>query len=116
MNDSEDVAWTFPGVVLRNEREGVRSHYVLAMVDDDGTLIFEFNDVDPDLDQFFGKDEVETTMKVRAEHLEKLIEELGGAPGCDVLEFLAERYSGPASYELWPLLRGSEVPIERFTW
>lgn len=85
-----------------------------AHVDDEGTLHVEGEDVDPLLDSFVGKGEVEWSYKVRAEHLPALVEALGGEPGADVIDLLAERYTGEGSYELKRVLNSRVVPVERF--
>ena len=50
------------------------------------------------------------------EEEKKLIEALGGDVGTCVLDLLAQRFTGPGSYELERVLREGEIPIERFVY
>ncbi|WP_030156972.1 hypothetical protein [Glycomyces sp. NRRL B-16210] len=100
-------------VTLRSERTPTSSHSMWAYVDDDGALHVDGHDLDPALESFVGKDEAETFKTVKAEHLGALVELLGGEPGADVLDLLAERYTGPGSYELNRILGSGAVPVER---
>lgn len=101
-------------VTLRAERRPSERDWLWAYVDHDGALHVDGQDIDPALESRFGKDEVEIFQTVRPEHVGRLVEMLGGEPGCDVLDLLAERCTGPGSYELQRLLNGGAVPVERY--
>jgi hypothetical protein len=58
--------------------------------------------------------EYEWFTTVRATHVLRLVELLGGDPDSDVLDLLAQRYSGIGSYELERVIRESDIPVERF--
>jgi hypothetical protein len=49
-------------------------------------------------------------------NLPRLVELLGGEAGTDVLDLLAERYTGPGSGDLERILREGGIPVERFVY
>jgi hypothetical protein len=102
-------------VSLRAEDNPPEAHYMWAYLDADGALHVDGHDIDPGLDEFVGKDEVEYCYTVRPEHLPELTALLGGVPGGDVLDLLAERGSGPGSYTLRKMLVSGAFPVERYT-
>lgn len=101
-------------VSLRTEEPPGRYHALWAYVDEEGALHVDGVDQDPALEAIAGKEEVETFCTVRAEHVGALVGLLGGSPGGDVLDLLAERYTGEGSYELKRVLASRAVPVERF--
>jgi len=58
--------------------------------------------------------EYEWFTTVRATHVHRLVELLGGDQDSDVLDLLAQPYSGMGSYELERVIREGDIPVERF--
>lgn len=100
-------------VTLRSEKKPPEWHYLWAYLDEDGALHVDGHDIDPRLDDIVGRDEVECFHTVRPEHFAELAVLLGAEPGGDILDLLAERCTGPGSYELHRLLSSGAIPVER---
>ncbi len=60
--------------------------------------------------------EYEWFTTVAAEHVPRLLELLGAAPAGDILDVLKERFTGVRSYDLERILRGGDVPVERYVY
>ncbi|MCD0446906.1 hypothetical protein LO763_25120 [Glycomyces sp. A-F 0318] len=99
-------------ITLRSEKGPGQRHWLWAYVDGEGALHVDGHDIDPALEAVVGGDEAETFHIVRPEHLEALVGVLGGEPGADVLDVLAERCTGKGSYELVAVLRSGVIPVE----
>jgi hypothetical protein len=100
-------------VTLREERSGPDQRHLWAYLGPDGALHIDGQDLGPATAPVSPDGEYEWFTTIQPEYLPRLVELLGGEPGSDVLDLLAERYSGSDSYELERLLRGSDIPIER---
>ena len=106
-------------VQLRAERRGDNVRYLDARLDTEGNLHIGGHDLGPRTAVVSADGEYEWDRTIRAEHLGRLIELLGGEPGESVLDTLERRWSGnPRSYELEALLRddANEIPSELWTW
>ena len=90
--------------------------YLWAYLTSDGVLHIDGQDLGPATTPVSADGEYEWFQAIRPEHLPRLVEILGGEPGTDVLELLAERYTGSAAGELEHVLRESGLPVERFVY
>ncbi len=92
---------------LRARRCGSTSRYLDARLKESGDLWIEGQDLG-DFDGGLAPDgEYEWVWKVSADKLAELLRALGADPGADVLDELAARWSGEASFELERLLSES---------
>ena len=103
-------------VTLRREvgPDGTRS--LVAALADSGDLTIDGHDVGPGVERTLGSDEYEWRSTIRAEHIPALVHLFGGSAGEDILDLLARRFTGDASYDLEAALTASGVPVERSTW
>ena len=100
-------------VVLRAERSGTDSRFLDAYLDAAGNLHIDGHDLGPSA----GYDgEYEWLQTIRAEHLPQLLRLLGADPTDDILDVLAERWTGERCGDLEGILRESDIPIDRFVW
>lgn len=60
--------------------------------------------------------EYEYVTTIAAVDVPRFVELAGGTPGHDVLRLLADRWSGPASFELERMLRASDISVELQVW
>jgi hypothetical protein len=110
-------------IVLRDERDGADHRHLEAYLDTDGDLHIDGQDLGPATAPVSGDGEYEWFQTIRAEHLPDLLAALGGgAPASEVragdlvLDVLADRFTGPGSYDLEAVLRTGPVPVERWVW
>jgi hypothetical protein len=82
-------------VVLREARTGPDQRFLSAYVSTDGALHIEGQDLGPATAPPSHDGEYEWFETIRPEHLPRLVELLGGEPGTDLLDLLAERYTEP---------------------
>lgn len=101
-------------VRLREERRGDDSRNLWAYVDEEGSLHIDGQDLGPGTAPVSPDGEYEWFTTVRREDVADLVAALGGRAEEDVLDLLAERFSGEDSYELERVVRESGVPFERF--
>ena len=83
-------------------------------MDDDGRLHIDGQDLGPGTAPVSDDGEYEWFQTIAKTDVPRLVELLGGAPGDDILEILATRYTGEMSYELERLLRQSGISVEFF--
>jgi hypothetical protein len=93
-----------PDVPLDLEPTGMR--------DSEGALHIDGQDLGPGTSPISDDGEYEWFQTIRAEHLPRLVQLLGGESGRDVMGLLAERFTGAGSYELERILREGGIPIE----
>lgn len=103
-------------VTLRAERRGEDSRNLWAYLDAEGSLHIDGQDLGPATAPVSPDGEYEWYTTIRREHVGDLVAALGGQPDADVLDLLAERYSGDGSYELERVVRESGIPFERFVY
>jgi hypothetical protein len=103
-------------VVLREARTGLDQRFLSAYVSTDGALHIDGQDLGPATAPPSHDGEYEWFETIQPEHLPRLIELLGGEPGTDVLDLLAERYAGAGAATFEQILRESDIPVERFVW
>ena len=103
-------------VVLREERSGPDGRYLWAYFGPDGALHIDGQDLGPATAPVSADGEYEWFETIRPEHLPRLVELLGGEAGTDLLDLLAERYTGAGAAELERILRESEIPVELFVY
>jgi hypothetical protein len=100
-------------ITLRSEHTGADSRFLLAYLDDAGALHIDGHDLGPGTSPVSDDGEYEWFTTYAPEDVPKVVALLGGAPGDDVLDLLAARYTGAASYELEAKLRASGLPVKR---
>ena len=98
----------------RDEQDVPDRRYLWAYLTPDGALHIDGQDLGPLTAPVSPSGEYEWFKTIRAEHLPQLVELLGGEPGTDVLDLLAERYTGADAAELERVLRESGLPVELF--
>lgn len=103
-------------VQLRDEVTGDDRRYLRAYVDDLGRLHIDGHDLGPGTEAVSSDGEYEWYQHIAAADVPRVVTLLGGAEGQDVLDLLAERYCGEASYELEAALRDCDIEIERHVW
>jgi hypothetical protein len=103
-------------VMLREERTGSDQRFLWAYVSADGALHIDGQDLGPATSLASADGEYEWFQTIQPKHLPRLVEVLGGERGADVLDFLAERYSGDGAAEFERILRESDIPVELFGW
>lgn len=103
-------------VHLRAEMNPPDYRYLWAYVDDDGALHIDGQDLGPGTAMVSSDGEYEWFETIRAAHIGQLITLLGGEPGSDILDLLERRYTDRGSYDLEAILRGSDIPVERFVY
>jgi hypothetical protein len=103
-------------IVLRAEQNGRDRRNLWASLALDGALVVEGQDLGPATAPVSSDGEYEWSTKIAPGHITQLMVLLGGAADGDVLDLLAERYSGEGSYELERIIRESGIPVERFVW
>lgn len=101
---------------MRAERDGADSRFLWAYLGDDGSLHIDGQDLGPSTAIVSSDGEYEWFSTIASTDVPRVVALLGGAPGADILELLAERYCGAQSYEVERLLRESDIPIERMVW
>ena len=101
---------------LRDERDGQDSRFLSARLSDDGDLLIEGQDLGPGTAMVSDDGEYEWVRTVAAADLPRLPELIGAAAEEDLLDVLAERFTGDASYELERLIRESDLPSRIWTW
>ena len=94
-------------VTLRSERRDDGSSSLRARITAEGELELVGQDFGPMTAVVSGDGEYEYFWNVSAEGLPALCEGLGAPADGDLLAFLVEQFSGPASHELESLVSGS---------
>ncbi len=103
-------------VVLREEQDGPDRRYLWAYLTADGALHIDGHDLGPGTAPVSADGEYEWFETIQPVHLPWLVELLGGDPGTDLLDLLAQRYTGLGAAELERILRESGIPVERFVY
>lgn len=103
-------------VVLRNERKGNDSRHLEAYVDAHGALHIDGHDLGPGTAPVRDDGEYEWFRTIPAAEVPRLIALLGGQEGDDILDLLARRYTGRASYDLEGLIRDSDIKSSLSVW
>jgi hypothetical protein len=101
-------------VRLRAERKGGDSRFLRAYLEPDGSLLLEGQDLGPSTAPVSPDGEYEWYQRIKAEDFPRLLELLGAAAESDILDVLAEHWTGMASYDLEKKLRQSTIPVELF--
>lgn len=104
-------------VTLRSIRSGSNRFNLQAHVDEAGCLHIDGQDLGPVTALGGAEDgEYEYFKTIDAEHIPRVIALLGGKPGDDILQLLAQHWSGERSFELERLLGKSGIPIRVSVW
>ena len=101
-------------ICLRAERDGPDRRNLSAYLDAEGNLHIDGQDIGPGTALVSSDGEYEWFETVRASHVPRRVELLGGEAGDDVLDVLELRYRNEGSYDLESLLRDGGIPVERF--
>ncbi len=97
-------------IVLRHQRDGDGLRHLEAILEEDGDLVIEGQDLGRGVEEFFGSREYEWTWTIRAAHLPDLMRAL--AIQADPLAALEERFSGDRAGELKAFLDDQSIPRE----
>jgi len=103
-------------VILREEHDGLDGRFLWAYLDENGALHIDGQDIGPSTAPVSADGEYEWFSTIKPEHLPRLVEVLAGKPGADILDLLAETYTGPRAAEMERILRESGIPVERFVY
>ncbi|HOX45985.1 MAG TPA: hypothetical protein PK668_20450 [Myxococcota bacterium] len=101
-------------VSLRDERDERGTRHLEASFTDGGDLLLAGQDLGRGVSDFFGEggSEYEFAWSVKRTDLPRLLQALGGAPGADLLELLAARFTGPAAAGIQGFLEEHRIPAE----
>ena len=103
-------------VTLRDERSGRDSRHLWAYVDAEGNLHIDGQDIGPSTAPVSGDGEYEWFQTISASAVPRLLGLLAAPPEADVLDVLADRWSGSHAGELERVLRQSDIKVERAVW
>jgi len=103
-------------VVLREERSGRDQRNLWAYIDESGALHIDGQDLGPATARVSADGEYEWFETIQPAHLPRLVDLLGGDAGTDLLDLLAERYTGAGAAELERVLQESGIPVELFVY
>ncbi len=101
---------------LRAERTGPDTRYLDAKLNEDGDLRIIGQDLGPATWPVSSDGEYEWEKVVPAEHLPALLRALDAPDDADILEELATRWTGAASYDLERRIRDSDIPVKLWTY
>lgn len=102
--------------LLDESREDTSRLHLSALLEPDGELRIEGQDLGPITAPISPDGEYEYFYTVRPNDVPALITALGGRPGDDILTVLRERWSGRDSYGLDQAIRDSGVPYSFFAY
>ena len=103
-------------IALRAEEKGPIWSYLDASLNAEGNLVLAGQDLGPGTAIVSPDGEYEFWITVKAGHFPQLLALLEANPDADVLQVLAEHWTGERSYELERLIRGSAIPQEFFSY
>lgn len=103
-------------IALRADETGPTWRFLHASLNDEGDLVLAGHDLGPGTAIVSSDGEYEYWITVKAEHFPRLLALLEASPDADVLQVLAEHWTGERSYELERLIRGSGIPQEFFSY
>ena len=98
-------------MLLRDEHDGADSRYLTARLEANGDLRLSGQDLGPGTRPVSGDGEYEWETVVPAGHVPALLRALDAPADADVLEELAARWTGPASYDLERRISSSDIPV-----
>ncbi len=101
---------------MRAEVDGEDLRFLDAFVTPDGVLHVDGQDLGPATAMVSSDGEYEWGRSIAPADIARLVEELGGRPGEDVLDVLQRDWSGARSYDLEKLLRETTIPVSLWTW
>ena len=103
-------------VLLRDEAAGDNRRHLAAHLDGEGNLHIDGHDLGPATAGVSGDGEYEWSTVYTAADVPAIVALLDGAPGDDLLDLLATRWTGPRAGELERRLRESAIPGTRSVW
>jgi len=103
-------------VQLRAEVHGADRRFLTAFVDHVGDVHIDGHDLGPGTASISSDGEYEWSRTFLAADVPRLVEELEGRPGEDILDVLERSWTGPKSYELERRLRESSIPMSFWNW
>src|SRR3954451_19199396 len=98
--------------MLREEQDGPDRRYLWTYLTPGGALHIDGQDLGPGTAPVSDDGEYEWFQTIRPAHLPRLVALLGGEPGTDLLDLLAERSTGDGAAELERILREVGIPVE----
>jgi len=101
---------------LRDEHDGEDHRYLSASLDHEGNLIIEGQDLGPATAIVSSDGEYEWTRIIAAKDISHLLQLLDASRDADVLQILAEHWTGKNSYELERRIRDSDLPSNLSGW
>jgi hypothetical protein len=103
-------------VRLRDERDGRDIRVLTARREATGDLRLSGHDLGAGTGPVSGDGEYEWETVVPDAHIPALLAVLGAPAGADILDELAERWTGQASYDLERRIRNSGIPVRRWAY
>ena len=104
-------------VTLRNIRSGSNKFNLRVYIDEAGCLHIDGQDLGPVTASGGSEDgEYEYFKTIDAKYIPQVVTLLGGKPGDDILQLLAQNWSGERSFELERILGKSGIPIRVSVW
>lgn len=102
--------------LLDESRDDTSSHHLSAVLERDGELRIEGQDLGLVTAAISPDGEYEYFYTIRPNDVPALVIALGGTPGDDILALLEERWAGRQSYGLGTAIRDSGVPFTFFAY
>lgn len=97
-------------VTLRDEVDGGDRRYLGAQLDATGSLVIDGQDLGPSTAPVSSDGENEWRVTISAKDIPGLLTLLDAPPAANILDFLAEKWTGSPSHELDKRIRESEIP------
>jgi hypothetical protein len=107
---NSEVGRTMDKVTLRDEVDGGERRYLGAHLDETGSLVIDGQDLGPSTAPVSSDGEYEWWVTISAQHIPQLLALLDAPPASDILEVLAENWTGTRSHELERRIRESGIP------
>jgi hypothetical protein len=104
------------GIARRADETGPTWSYLDASLNAEGSLALAGHDMGPGTAILSPDGEYEYWITVKAERFPQLLALLEASADADVLQVLAEHWTGKQSYELERLIRASGIPQEFFSY
>jgi len=103
-------------VSLRDEHNGEDHRYLDASLEPNGDLRISGQDLGPGTAPVSDDGEYEWEKIIAKEHIPALLALLGAPAEADILNELATRWTGRASYDLERHIRDSNIPVRYWCW
>ncbi|SNR31230.1 hypothetical protein [Blastococcus mobilis] len=100
-----------PRVLLRDEHDGENSRLLTACLEENGDLRLSGQDLGSGTRVISSDGEYEWETVVPTAHIPALLRALDAPADADILDELAARWTGPASYDLERRIRSTDIPV-----